>query len=300
MRKTLVMLLAWCLGELTVTTRAQEMEPYAYAPNPVGANFLLLGYGETWGDILFDPAIPITDVEASWHSLVLGYGRTFPLFGRAANMAMAFPYVTGDLSGNVEESFTEITRTGFADPRFRVTVNLLGAPALTPAEFADFQQGTTLGLTLIVAPPVGHYLPDKLINIGSNRWSAKTELGLSHPAGRWRFELAAGVWVFSDNDDFFGGQLREQDPVTTFQSHVIYTFRPRLWIAFDANWYRGGRSFLEGVDRADLQSSSRIGLTASYPVNRSHSLKLDYSSGATTRIGGDFQKLTLIWQYAWF
>jgi len=296
----LALIACTCLAGLPVTAVAQEMEPYAYAPNPVGVNFILLGAGETWGEILFDAAIPVTDVRARWHGLTLGYGRTFGLFGRAANFALAAPYVTGDVSGNVEEVFTEITRTGIADPRLRLSVNLIGSASMTPVEFATFKQRTTLGLTFIVAPPLGRYMPDKLINIGSNRWSAKTELGLSHPAGRWRFEVAAGVWVFTDNDDFFGGQLRQQDPVTTFQGHVIYTFRPRLWVAFNANWYRGGRSFVDGVDAADLQSTSRFGLTAAYPVNRSHSLKLAYSSGATTRIGGDFQQLALIWQYAWF
>ena len=276
------------------------MEPYAYAPNPVGANFILAGYGETWGEILFDPSLQITDVDASWHNLTVGYGRTFGWFGRLANFAVAVPYVAGDVSGNVDEVFTEVTRTGFADPRFRVSINLLGGPAVSPAEFTTFKQRTTLGMTFIVAPPTGRYFPDKLINIGSNRWSFKTELGVSSPVARWRFELAAGIWLFSDNDDFLGGRTREQNPIATFQGHVIYTFRPRFWIAFDANWFRGGSSKVDGIGNADLQSTSRFGLTTSYPLNKNHSLKLTYNIGATTRIGGDYQNLSLIWQYAWF
>jgi len=300
MRSPLFLISVALLAGHPTDGQTQEMEPYAYAPNPVGVNFLLFGYGEIWGEILFDSAVPVTDVNASWHNLVLGYGRTFGMFGRAANLAIVAPYVTGDVSGNVEEVFTEITRTGLADPRFRLSVNLIGAPALSREEFAAGERGTTLGFTMIVAPPMGRYHPDKLINIGSNRWSVKSELGLSFPAGKWRWEIAAGVWVFGDNDDFFGGQLREQNPIPTFQGHVIYTFRPRAWIAINANWFRGGQTSIDGIRRADLQSSSRLGLTASYPLNRNHSLKFDYSTGATTRIGGDFQRLTLIWQYAWF
>jgi hypothetical protein len=279
---------------------SQEMEPYAYAPNPVGANFFLAAYGEAWGEILFDPALPITDVNASWHSVTIAYGRTFGLFGRSANFAIAAPYVAGDVSGNVDENFREITRTGFADPRIRFGINLIGGPALSLQEFLSFQQKTTLGLTFIAAPPTGRYFADKLINIGSNRWSFKTELGLSHPVNKWRWELAAGVWMFTDNDDFFGGQTRKQNPIGTFQGHLIYTFKPRFWLAFDANWYRGGTTELGGVGKADLQSTSRFGATIAYPINASQSIKATYSDGAATRIGGAFQQVSLQWQYLWF
>lgn len=297
MRALSLIVLVVCLP---LTANAQEIEPYSYAPSPVGANFAVAAIGETWGDILFDPSLPITDVRARWHTLAIGYGRTFGLFGRSANFGMAFPYVNGDVSGKVNEVSDAITRTGLADPRFRVSVNLLGAPALTPAEFAVYEQKTTLGLTFIVAPPAGRYFPDKLINLGSNRWSFKSELGLSHPVNRWRWELAAGVWVFTDNNDFFNGQTREQRPIATFQGHVIYTFRPRFWLAVDANWYRGGTTVLDGVANADLQSTARYGLTIAYPINPQHSIKASYSNGATTRIGGDFQQIGVLWQYAWF
>ena len=69
------------------------------------------------------------------------------------------------------------------------------------------------------------------MNIGTNRWAAKTELGLTHPMGKWLLEAYVGAWWFEDNDDFFGGQLREQDPLASIQAHVSYTFRPRMWLA---------------------------------------------------------------------
>jgi len=285
---------------LSHTAWAQEMEPNAYSANPVGANFVLAGFGETWGEILFDPSLLITDVDASWHSTTLAYGRTFGLFDRSANFALAIPYVTGDVSGNVDEVFAEITRTGFADPRIRLGINLFGAPALTPQEFSMSDRGTTLGLTFIAAPPLGRYFPDKLINIGSNRWSFKTELGLSHPIKNWRIEVAAGVWTFTDNDDFFGGQTRRQNPIVTYQGHVIYSFRPRMWLALDFNWYRGGTIEIDGNRPTNLQSTSRYALTFAYPINAMHSIKAFYSRGARTRIGGDFDHFTIAWQYAWF
>ena len=44
--------------------RAQELEPRAYSPAPVGANFVLLAYSYPAGEVLFDPSLPITDVNA--------------------------------------------------------------------------------------------------------------------------------------------------------------------------------------------------------------------------------------------
>jgi hypothetical protein len=279
---------------------AQELEPRSYSPSPVGATFLVIAYTNTTGGVLFDPSLPFSDVDANLDALALGYGRTFGLFGRSASALIALPYVRGDLSGNVGEQARAISRSGLADPRIKLSVNLLGGPALTPAEFARRTPVTTLGASLTVVPPTGQYDSSKLINIGSNRWSFKPEIGVSVPLDRWYLEGYAGVWLFTDNDDFFGGQHREQDPITSFQLHASYTFRPRLWLAVDSTWYTGGRSTVDGARRNDLQSNARIGVTLSLPLGARQSLKLTWTDGATTRIGGDFSTFGVAWQYAWF
>ena len=299
MRILLISVAAW-YAVYASEACAQELEPFAYAQNPIGANFLVAGYGETWGDILFDPSSPLSDVDASWHSVVFGYGHTFGMFGRSANFALIAPYAWGDARGTLEGERGEITRRGLADPRFRFGINLFGSPALGLQEFSKSPPGTTVGVTFIVAPPIGQYLEDKLINIGSNRWSIKSEVGISHPVNKWRFDFAAGVWWFSDNDEFLGDGLKKQDAVATFQGHVIYSFRRQFWIAIDANWYRGGSTTINGTGDGALQSNSRVGITGSYPIGNMQSLKLAYSQGAATRIGGDFKQFTIAWQYTWF
>jgi hypothetical protein len=280
--------------------RAQELEPRAYSPSPVGLNFVVLGYGHTTGGVLFDPSLPFSDVEARLNAGVIGYARTFDVFNRAASATLALPYVWGGVEGNVGEDRRAVSRSGPGDARFRFAVNLIGDPAMTPAEFAKRTPRTTLGASLVVVAPVGEYFSDKLINIGSNRWAFKPELGLSQPLGRWNFDAYAGVWLFTDNDNFFGGSRREQDPLSSFQVHVSYSFRPRLWLAADATYYTGGRTTLDGVQKADRQSNSRIGLTMSLPIGKGQSLKLNWSEGASTRIGGDFTTIGVAWQWAWF
>jgi hypothetical protein len=279
---------------------AQDMEPRAYSPSPTGANFVVLVYGHTRGEVVFDPSLPFEDVSARVNGATLLYGRTFGLLGRSASVGVGLPYAWGDMEGRVQEEFRSITRSGLADLRVRLTTNLVGGPALARADFAKRPPRTTLGSSLVVVAPTGQYDPAKLVNIGANRWAFKPELGLVHPMGRVVVEGYVGAWVFTTNPDFYGGQRREQDPLLSLQGHASYTFKPRMWLAGNATYYTGGRTTLDGRVNADLQRNSRLGLTFALPFGPRHSLKLAWATGFTTRIGGDFDTLAVGWQYLWF
>jgi hypothetical protein len=285
---------------ISLAGEAQELEPRAYSPSPVGTNFLVAGVSRSSGAVMFDPSLPLDGVSARLSAAIVGYGRTFAWLGRSASAAIAVPYVRGDADGEFAGDQHSVERSGLADVRVRLALNLLGGEALSPREFAQRTPRTALGASLVVAAPTGQYDPTKLINIGANRWAFKPELGVSQPLGRWFLEAYAGVWFFTDNDDYFGGVRREQQSVAAVQAHASYTFMPRLWLAADATYYRGGRTSVDGVLRADLLENTRVGLTLSVPIGAWQSLKLSWSDGATTRIGGDFATYALAWQYVWF
>ena len=290
-----------CAGLFRATpARAQSLEPRAYAANPTGANFAVASLAHQDGSVVFDASLPITDVSAKVNAAALGYVRTLGLFGRSASAAILVPYAWGTIEGQVYEEHREISRSGFGDLALRLATNLLGGPALTPREFAAHAPETTLGMSLYVVAPTGQYFPDKLINLGSHRWSFKPELGFSHPMGHWVFEAYAGVWFFTTNDDFFGGHVREQKPIAAFQGHVSYTFKPRLWVAIDGTYYTGGQTTLDGQLNADRQANARIGVTGSIPILRSQSLKFSWSRGAGVRVGQDFTTYMLTYQLLWF
>jgi hypothetical protein len=204
------------------------------------------------------------------------------------------------VEGDVFEQRRSVYRSGLADLRLRLTTNLVGGPALERREFAQRRPRTTLGASLVVVAPTGQYDPAKLVNLGTNRWSFKPELGLSHPAGRWFVEVYAGSWLFTPNSNFFGGSERRQQPLFSFQTHVSYVIRPRLWVAGDATFYTGGRTTVDGVQKADLQRNSRLGLTAAIPVTARSGLKVSWARGLLTRIGGNFETLAVGYQFLWF
>lgn len=287
-------------GALAITASAQDLEPKAYSRAPVGTKFVLVSYGHQSGDVLIDSSLPLRDVNVSLNSIAIGYGQVFALAKRQASLAAVVPYVRGSAKGTLFEEQRTAERSGTADLRARFAINLVGSPALTPREFAKEKPGTVLGASLTVVVPTGQYDPNRLVNLGSNRWAFKPEIGLAHPVGRWILEADGGVWLFTENHNFFGAVRRRQKPLLSLQGHVIYNLKPRMWVAFNATYYRGGRTIINDVVNADVQKNSRIGATFSLPLSRHHSLKMAYAKGVTTRVGGNLNTIALAWQYTWF
>jgi len=278
---------------------AQELEPRAYRTMPTGINAAAFVYVFSSGNVVTEPSTPIEDLEAEAHTIVLGYVRSFGLFGRSANLMLSMPYVYMSASATISGSSVEGDRAGWATPRARLAINLLGGPALKPKEFAQYKQGRNLGVSFTVAPPGGQYTSDHLINFGTNRWAFKPEIGYSSIKGKWIFEGAIGAWFFTTNTDAPGGVTRQQDPIGSFQAHISYNFKPALWLALNANYFTGGESTIDGVNKDDLQKNSRVGLTLSLPVGRRKSLKLAVHTGAITSIGADFNIATVTYQVIW-
>lgn len=280
---------------------AQDLEPKAYSASPVGAAFLVVGLARSTGSVLTDPTLPLTDIEANINGVPVAAGYTFGLFGRLALVTAAVPYGWGEVSGLVGEEARSVTRSGLTDARAKLSINLVGNPAMTLREFAKAPRRAIVGTSLTVTAPTGQYDPHKLINLGTNRWGFKPEVGVAVPKGRWDFDAYLGVWLFTDNDDFYpGGRRRSQDQVVALQGHASYTFRPRLWAAVDATWYQGGGATVDEGEPAGSMNNSRLGATVSFPMSRQQSLKFSYSSGVSVRTGTNFRTLSVGWQWLRF
>jgi hypothetical protein len=276
---------------------AQEMEPRAFSPAPVGMQFLGVVYGHSEGDLVFDPSVPIENADASVDSLALGYVRVFNLGGMTARVGAVLPWADGTATGLVAGQPRRRDVTGLADPRLSASLIFYGAPALSPAEFAKRAKGTVAGVSLQVGVPLGEYDSAYLINIGTNRWVAKAVLGGSIQKDHWIFEGAAGASVSTDNDDFFGGTHFEQDPIYAVQAHIVRELRRRgHWLAFDATYYRGGRTSTNGVPSAIELDNTRLGLTYTRPLTPRQSLKFAVATGVVTQAGTDFDQVQIAYQ----
>jgi hypothetical protein len=146
-----------------------------------------------------------------------------------------------------------------------------------------------------------------LINLGTNRWAFKPELGYARRVLWLIVEAYGGVWFFTPNDDFLAsddaaqGDRRVQAPIGALELHLSYDVNPRLWVSADFNYWYGGRVSVNGEQHPlTLQSNSRLGATASMPISRRQSLKISYSDGLVAHFGGKFKALSVGWQYSWF
>ena len=278
--------------------RAQSIEPRSYSNAPVGVNFLIGGYAYTRGGVSFD-TLPITDPKLTTSSAVVGYARALDLWGSSGKFDVIVPYTW--LSGSAIYQGDPVRRDvdGFADPLLRVSVNFFGAPALKLPEFRSYRQDLVVGASLQVSVPAGQYDETKLINLGTNRWFFKPEIGVSKALGPWTLEAKTAVTLFTTNNDFFNGNKRSQDPLYSLQAHAIYNFSSGVWGSVDATYFAGGRTTLNGVLQVDRQQNWRMGATLAFPVGLYNSIKLYASKGVSARTGNSFDLLGIAWQYRW-
>ncbi|MBS1560271.1 MAG: transporter [Bacteroidetes bacterium] len=297
-RAIIVIILAalLCLGGLAL--HAQDLDPRAYAKVPVDMTVLVAGFSYSDGSVVTDPTAPIQNLQAVMRGATLAVGHTFSLFGQTAQVLASQSYVWGLASGTVLSNDMYGEKGGFGDLRVRLSTLFYGAPATERANFKPQEHNTVLGASVMVQAPTGMYEPDKLINIGNNRWALKPELAFSQPFGeRVLLDVYAGVWFFTTNDAYYPGTSeRKQNTMPVIQAHVSYTVQPALWVAFDATYYVGGRSTVNGVLLPDEQNNVRVGGTLVVPVVAGNSIKLAASTGAIVRGGANFTTLSLAWQ----
>jgi hypothetical protein len=291
-----------CLLIFAGPVSAQDLDPRAYARIPVDATLFVAGFVYSHGGVVTDPSSPVQDLHATVETPMLGIGRTFSLFGQTAQAFAFLPYSWAQVSGLVLGEDSSVTRSGLSDMRFRFSMLLWGAPALTAAEFAKAPRQTILGASFTVAAPTGQFFPERLINLGTNRWAFKPEIALSHPLDeRWLIDLYAGVWLFTNNGSFYPGtSVRTQNPLAAFQAHLSYNVDPLTWAAIDLTYYAGGQSSVNSLYKDDRQNNSRIGATLNLPVGRQNSVKFAFSTGAIVRIGANFMTASIAWQMVFF
>ncbi len=284
-----------CLSFHGVASANNDVLPRLLSNFPINQNILSFSYTYSEGNVSVDPSLAL-DVEAELHTAAVSYSRSFAAFGQSSTFTAVLPYADLTLAGIIQGERVAASDRQMPDPRFRLAMNLAGAPALELKDFAGYRQKTLVGLAFEVSPPLGHYDDSRRVNFGANRWTFASELGVGHRLKRITLEAALAGVVFTDNDEYLGSQTLKQDPIVSVRGNVIYHFRrPGTWIGFNTMYLRGGETSIDGADREDLQSSSRAGVSLAVPVGRRHNLLFKFSSGVTTRIGADFDNYQVIY-----
>lgn len=289
---------------------AQDLAPRAYLITPTNSNAITFTYAFYDGGFNFNGTIPITGATGAYSIPVLTYYHAFSFLGRSANITGSLPYGVGTFSGNVLGQNKSAYRSGLLDCSVRMSVNLLGGPAMEAREFAKWKQKKILGASLKIVAPTGQYDPTKLINWSIHRWAFKPELGYSQRWGNWLVDGYGGVWFYTLNSEAYDlpePRPQTEQPIGSFEGHLSYDASRfsrlkslRAWVSIDGDFWFGGVTALNGIRNLDTQQTgSRLGATFSLPFTRHQSLKVSYSDGTYIRFGGNYQNIQAAWQYSW-
>ncbi len=286
------------------TATAQDIEPRRWSHLPLGGHFGGAAYAYTEGDIFLNPVLRIEDGEFEMHTAALKYIHAFEVLGKSARVDLTQLYQSGSWSGLLNGVPAAIEREGWSDSALRFAVNLYGAPPLSGEEFIAYRRAayceTIVGAGLLVTFPTGEYFDDKLINLGSNRYTFTPQFGVVHTRGKWTMELSSSVTFFTDNDEFFNGKQLEEDPLLIGQGHLIYTFMPGLWLGASAGYGYGSESTIDQVSANDRKGNLGFGFSAGIPINRHFGFKIAYIGIRTQEdIGSDNNTFTVGCSLQW-
>ncbi len=280
----------------------QDLAPRAYVITPRHGNAVTLTWAFYDGGLNLSGSIPVT-ATGTYNVSIFSYYHSLSFFGRSANITAWLPYAIGNFEAAALGKQRSAYRSGLADLGVRFSVNLKGGPAMPVEQFSKWKQKTILGASLRVIAPTGQYSPTQPINWGINRWAFKPEFGYSRRWGQWILDGYGGAWLYTTNSaDFHLPRPAPQteEPIGSFEGHLSRDFGRGTWVSLDGNFWWGGVTTLNGIrNPGTLQTSSRLGGTAALRVAKHQSIKVSYSRGTYIRFGGNYQNLSVAWQYSW-
>jgi hypothetical protein len=297
MRICLRSFFAICLTLFIVRAgQTQDLEPRRWTPVPLDLQVVGLGYGYTSADILFDPVLLVEDTKMKMHFAAASYVTSFRIADKLARFDVTLPWASAEWEGLLNSEPTSVRRVGILDPRFRVSINLSGTPAVNAKEMrtylANKESNTVVGAALSLTVPLGEYSSDKLINFGENRYTIRPQIGVVHTVGSWSYELTGSIFFYTNNNDFFGNTTRRQKPLYTLQTHIIYEFNAGKWLSVSAGYGVGGQSSVDRQEKDDKHHTLLSSLSFGMPLSRTQAIKVVYLYGQTNvNTGANYNSL---------
>lgn len=283
---------------------AQDLEPRRWSHLPTGMNIAGVATAWTEGDIFVDPVLRLEDATFEMYSLVSSYMRTYDWFGKSSRIDFRLPYAYGRWEGLLDGDYVSTRRHGLSDPSIRVSMNLYGAPPLKGVKFVQYRASrpvtTTVGAALSLTLPLGEYYPDRLINLGNNRFVLRSQLGVLHQRGPWQFEVTGTASFYQENDEFYANTRLEQDPLWFVQGHVIRSLKRGMWVSMSGGFSFAGESQIDGVPKDNDDRTRYLALSFGMPITNQQSVKITWINADTNVIvGSASDTLVLGWSLNW-
>ena len=222
-------------------------------------------------------------VSLSADIAIAGYAKMFPVWNKAAMLAVLIPM--GRIEGDflADGSLRRQASSGFGDPMVEFNINLIGPPPIMNLpDMLRYEPGFSLDLVVDVTFPLGQYDNTQSLNLGQNRWYGRIgtpiiwQLGPWIPDRRMTLEIYPSVWIFGDNDDFVGRNLAS-DPTFELEVHLTRNFTSRFWGSLDATYSSSGDATIASATTPG-SDMTLVGYTLGYQLNDSLGLTIGYKS----------------------
>jgi hypothetical protein len=299
-RRILCTCFALIIAHFTQQASAQFTDPRNYENTPIDTNQLQVSYTYVHANASIDTSLVVAGARFDLNQGIIDYTRYFGLLHRMMWAEATMPIA--NLSGSIRGTNVQGSVTGAGDTSYTVAMLVSGGPALTEAEFADHHPTTTLGASLATIAPTGLYESNKILNLGSNRWSFKPEVALSNPFGpeqKFEFDAYVNAYLYTDNTSYHGKQRLSQEPMPGVEGHLSYSFNDKFWASLDARYSFHGTTFVNRISQNDAQQNLIGGSELSVSLTRRNSLVLKFSKALVHQNGPSLTGFSMAYDYTW-
>lgn len=279
---------------------AQLTDPRTYTNSPVGVNQIELLYGNARSNTSIDSSLIVGGAKFNLNQGAVTYTRYFGMRNHLAWGQASLP-IAG-LAGSISGTNISGSTTGAGDSSYQLGVLLKGGPALSASEFESYRPRTSVGASLTVTAPTGRYDENKLLNLGTARWSFKPEVGISQPFGReqkWEIDGYANVYFFTDNTTYRGVEILKQRPLPGLEAHLSYSFNDRVWASLGTRYSFRGDTLVSGVNQNDVQQNFIPGSQVNVSLNARNTLIFVFAKAVVHQNGPSVRGFAVRYDYTW-
>jgi len=279
---------------------AQFNDARAYDNTPIGVNQLELSYTYVRSNASVDPSLAVAGANLNLNQGTIGYTHYFGVFHRLAWVEAAVPLA--GLDGSIAGTNVQGSISGAGDSSYRFAMLLKGGPALSIEQLASYKPSTSLGLSLAITAPTGLYDSNKILNLGSDRWSFTPEIALSHPFGpdqKWEFDAYGNASFHTDNTSYHGKETLRQEPLPGLEGHISYSFSERIWASLDTRYSFRATTFVDGVSQDNAQQNFVLGSELNISLNPQNSLTFVFAKAIVHQNGPTATGFSIKYDYTW-
>jgi Putative MetA-pathway of phenol degradation len=279
---------------------AQFNDARAYDNTPVGVSQLELDYTYVRSNASLDPSLSIAGANLNLNQGTIGYTHYFGVFGRLAWVEATVPLA--GLGGSIAGTNVHGSIAGAGDSSYQIATLLKGGPALNIEQFESYKPATSLGLSLSITAPTGLYNSNKILNLGSDRWSFKPELAFSLPFGpdqKWEFDAYGNATFYTDNTFYHGREALRQEPLPGLEGHISYSFNDRVWLSLDTRYSFRGTTYTDGISQNNPQQNFILGNELNISLSPQNSLTFVFAKAIVHQNGPTATGFSIKYDYTW-